>query len=55
MEDKCVCCGEYVPEGRQVCKSCETVHGAEWIKNNLHQNSKVEVVSGYEYETERIW
>lgn len=23
--DTCVCCGEYVPEGRQVCWSCE--HG----------------------------
>lgn len=23
MEDKCVCCGEYVPEGRQVCIECE--------------------------------
>lgn len=22
-DDKCVCCGAYVPEGRQVCASCE--------------------------------
>ena len=22
--DRCVCCGEIVPEGRQVCPSCET-------------------------------
>lgn len=22
-EDKCVMCGRYVPEGRQVCSSCE--------------------------------
>ena len=21
--DRCVCCGEIIPEGRQVCKSCE--------------------------------
>lgn len=21
--DRCVCCGEYVPEGRQVCTACE--------------------------------
>jgi len=21
--DTCVCCGEYVPEGRQVCPACE--------------------------------
>lgn len=23
MEDRCIMCGEYVPEGRQVCKVCE--------------------------------
>ena len=23
MEDTCVCCGEYVPEGRMVCYSCD--------------------------------
>jgi hypothetical protein len=22
-DDRCVCCGEYVPEGRQVCAACE--------------------------------
>lgn len=46
MEDKCVCCGEYVPEGRQVCTNCETVHGVQWINNKLHQVSKVELHSG---------
>lgn len=23
MEDKCVCCGEPIPEGRQICWKCE--------------------------------
>lgn len=23
MEDRCVCCGEIVPEGRMVCYMCE--------------------------------
>jgi predicted nucleic acid-binding Zn ribbon protein len=23
MEDTCVCCGEYIPEGRMICYSCE--------------------------------
>lgn len=23
MQDRCVCCGQYVPEGRQVCPNCE--------------------------------
>lgn len=23
-EDRCVCCGDIIPEGRQVCKICES-------------------------------
>ncbi len=23
MENRCVCCGEIIPEGRQVCMRCE--------------------------------
>lgn len=23
MENKCMCCGEIIPEGRQICPSCE--------------------------------
>lgn len=23
MEDRCICCGEVIPEGRQVCPVCE--------------------------------
>ena len=26
MDDKCVCCGEYVPEGRQVCPTCDKTY-----------------------------
>lgn len=29
--DRCVCCGEIVPEGRQVCPQCE--NGAEQNEN----------------------
>jgi len=29
MEDTCVCCGEYVPEGRMVCYSCEKLPYSE--------------------------
>lgn len=35
MEDQCIMCGEYVPEGRQVCKVCE-----QQILNNNKQISK---------------
>ena len=24
MDDRCVCCGVVVPEGRQVCQKCES-------------------------------
>lgn len=24
MRDSCICCGEIIPEGRQVCLTCET-------------------------------
>ncbi len=24
MDNRCVCCGEVIPEGRQVCFRCET-------------------------------
>lgn len=33
MTDTCVCCGEYVPEGRQVCIACET-DSSENRRNN---------------------
>ena len=45
MEDKCLCCGEYVPEGIQVCKYCKTVHGEEWINYKSYQSPKVEIHS----------
>ena len=32
MENRCVCCGEIIPEGRQVCVRCEI---AEGIGDNL--------------------
>lgn len=26
MENRCVCCNDIIPEGRQVCKICEGSH-----------------------------
>lgn len=31
MEDKCVCCGAIIPEGRMVCINCEKAVD-EWKK-----------------------
>lgn len=25
LENRCVCCGEIIPEGRQVCLHCEII------------------------------
>ena len=27
MEDRCIICGEYIPEGRMVCPACESEVG----------------------------
>lgn len=26
MDNRCVCCGEVIPEGRMVCPNCEAKH-----------------------------
>ncbi len=26
MDNRCVCCGEIIPEGRMVCPNCEKQH-----------------------------
>lgn len=31
MEDRCVCCGAIVPEGRMVCPQCEAVAEGQHI------------------------
>lgn len=33
MAERCVCCGEIIPEGRQVCPICERKAGAEVMAN----------------------
>lgn len=35
MEDRCVCCGEIIPEGRQVCIRCEIMAETEEDLINL--------------------
>lgn len=37
MENRCVCCGEIIPEGRQVCPSCESGRFSE--KERIEQFS----------------
>lgn len=32
MEDRCVCCGETIPEGRMICYKCEKKEASETAK-----------------------
>ena len=32
MQNRCVVCGEIIPEGLQVCKNCEKNVKTEWVK-----------------------
>lgn len=49
MENRCVCCGEVIPEGRQVCISCmqkssndKTNKIAGWIElTDLYSDTKI--------------
>lgn len=49
--DTCVCCGQYVPEGRQVCQSCQNssrenalkkTRGKVFNENVLQQRVSIE-------------
>lgn len=33
MEDRCICCGEIIPEGRQVCPICQEGGSSRMMKN----------------------
>lgn len=42
MEDRCVCCGRYVPEGRLVCPLCEAkAYEEEGEHENGTQNVQI--------------
>lgn len=32
MENRCICCGEIIPEGRQVCPKCENAKPKNWTE-----------------------
>ena len=34
MENRCVCCGAIIPEGRQVCPKCEKEGGCGAVVGN---------------------
>lgn len=36
-ENRCICCGEIIPEGRQVCPSCEAA--AKEVTEDVEKDS----------------
>lgn len=42
MEDRCVCCGEVIPEGRQVCLNCEQKNAGAGHTKSSNQISDLE-------------
>lgn len=41
MDDSCVCCGRYVPEGRMVCEICE--QETNDMRINLYKSNKISI------------
>ena len=48
MENRCVCCGAIIPEGRQVCPKCEWfIKGCEEMRNGVvHRIEKIHQITG---------
>lgn len=54
MDNRCICCGEIIPEGRQVCPVCEKVK----VGNKLGRGVKFERIrriTGYLVGTMDKW
>jgi hypothetical protein len=41
--DRCICCGEIIPEGRQVCWNCEQ-NGGPKVQENTPSETQIELV-----------
>lgn len=41
----CVCCGDEIPEGRQVCPNCESKFGM--IKDSVHSTENSECTNAH--------
>ena len=39
MPERCICCGEVIPEGRMVCYACE--HSVEFDGINYDKSQKI--------------
>ena len=48
-ENKCVCCGEIIPEGRQVCLNCEYHIAKVGAILQSHNATEEEVAKAYKF------
>lgn len=48
-EDRCICCGEIIPEGRQVCLNCEYRVGKIGSILQSQNATKDDVIKAYEF------
>jgi hypothetical protein len=46
MAERCVCCGEIIPEGRQVCPNCEKVLPKKPMTNEDHFRDAISTEDG---------
>lgn len=48
-EDRCICCGEIIPEGRQICLNCEYRVGKIGSILQSQNATKDDVIKAYEF------
>ena len=53
--DRCVVCGEIVPEGRQICLNCEYCIGKVGAILQSQNATKDDVVKAYEFIHNKTW
>lgn len=53
MEDKCICCGAIVPEGRQVCPKCENATSKNWTEMKDVRKAVLTVFQKHNHENDR--
>ena len=54
MEDRCVCCGEIIPEGRQVCHTCENEKTSRKMGKGI-KFERIRRITGYLVGTMDKW
>jgi ribonucleoside-triphosphate reductase len=54
MDNRCICCGEIIPEGRQVCPVCEKLKVANKLGRGV-KFERIRRITGYLVGTMDKW